>query len=190
MKQNLDYSNPDEAVNFRDVGEFINLISGREVIPPKKLYRGGTIKAINNPAVIGSPRTIFCLQKGPDPALPGIRNQHFPISNDYEKYNTEFPEVRAWLREIILTIEQGIDFPLYVHCLSGRDRTGVVVAALLKICGVSDEHIIEEYHLSIGTEKRNHIHTALEGLSNIKQYFHGINLAAVQHTLQSPPSES
>lgn len=185
MKQNLDYSNPDAAVNFRDVGEFINLISRRGVIPPSRVYRGGTIKAITNPAVIGSPKTILCLQKGADHALHGVTNFHFPISNDYEKYNTELPEVRAWLREIVMTVEKGIEFPLYIHCLSGRDRTGVVVAALLKICGVKDEHIIEEYHLSLGTETRKHISTTLKGFADIGSYFTAIDLDAVRRQLQT-----
>lgn len=186
MKQNLDYCNPDEAVNFRDVGEFINLIAGRTVIPLSRIYRGGTIKAITNPAVIGSPKTIFCLQKGPDHEIHGVKNLHFPISNDYEKYKTEVPEVRAWLRKIITTIEQGIEFPLYIHCLSGRDRTGVVVAALLKICGTEDRHITEEYHLSIGTERRRHIHIALDGFADIEQYFSDIDLGLVRKALQDP----
>lgn len=185
MKQNLDYTKPNEAVNFRDAGEFINLISGQEILPERRLFRGGTIKAIHDPKVLGYPKTIFCLQKGADHAIEGVRNIHFPISNDnYEKYNTFIPEVRAWLKMIVRSVESGIDFPLYIHCLSGRDRTGVVVAALLKICGAQDDHIVEEYHLSIGTEKRNHIHTTLEGFADLQSYFSGIDLASVKSMLQ------
>jgi protein-tyrosine phosphatase len=184
MKENLDYTNADAAVNFRDVGEFINLIAGQHILPEKHIYRGGTIKSIFDPAVIGDPKTIFNLQKGPDHYLSGIRNIHFPISNDHEKYHTAEPEVRKWLREIVGTIDKGITFPLYVHCLSGRDRTGVVIAVLLTICGVDSSHIIEEYHLSIGTERRNHIHIALEGFSELNSYFNGINLAKVEASLQ------
>jgi protein-tyrosine phosphatase len=115
---------------------------------------------------------------------------HFPISNDYEKYHTTLPEVRMWLKTIVRTVESGIDFPLYVHCLSGRDRTGVVVAALLKICGVQDKHIVEEYHLSIGTEKRDHIHITLEGFAELRSYFSGIDLARVKGLLQGNEESS
>lgn len=184
MKESLDYTNPNAAVNFRDVGEFINLIVGRMILPEGRLLRGGTIKAIDDPAVIGNPRTIFCLQKGPDHDIPGVANHHFPISNDYEKYDTFIPEVRNWLRAIIQTVEKGVAFPLYVHCLSGRDRTGVVVATLLRMCGVRDDHIIEEYHLSIGTERRNHIEITLAGLADMGSYFKGVNLAKVKASLQ------
>jgi protein-tyrosine phosphatase len=150
MKQNLDYTNPDEAVNFRDFGEFINLISGRTILPAGRVFRGGTIKAIADPLKIGNPKTIFCLQKGADHPLPGICNQHFPISNDREKYDTSAPEVRTWLKTILRTLESGIEFPLYVHCLSGRDRTGVVVAALLKVSGADEECIDAETRFVFG----------------------------------------
>lgn len=184
MKKNLDYTNPDMAVNFRDVGEYINLIAEQYILPEKHLFRGGTVKNINDPTVIGNPKTIFNLQKGPDHFLPGVKNYHFPISNDYEKYNTSNHEVRSWLRNIIKTIESGIEFPLYVHCLSGRDRTGVVIATLLRICGVSSIYIIEEYHISIGTEKTDHINMALEGITDLDRYFRGINLSKVRDSLQ------
>lgn len=186
-KQNLDYDNPDETVNFRDAGEWINLISGRFIMAERHVYRGGTIKAIRDPSAIGNPKTIFCLQKGPDPDLPGVKNFHFPVSNDYEKYHTSLPEVRDWVRKIVQTIEQGIDFPLYIHCLSGRDRTGVIVAALLRICSAGAAHIIEEYHLSIGTEKRNHIEITLAGFDHIDDYFKGINLPKIRALLRNNP---
>lgn len=179
-KQNLDYTNPQAAVNFRDVGEFINVIAGKFVLPEQCLYRGGTIKSICDPAVIGYPKTIFNLQKGADPSMAGIKNFHFPIANIYEKYRTADPEVRIWLRNIVRTLEEGIDFPLYVHCLSGRDRTGVVIAALLTICGVDSSHIINEYYLSIGTEGRSHIQIALDGITDLNQYFNNIDLLKVK----------
>ena len=183
MKQGLDYTNPDSAVNFRDVGEFINLIAGELVIPERHIFRGGTIKSLRSTAVIGSPRTIFNLQKGPDRATPGIRNCHFPISNDHEKYYTASPEVRTWLRQVVQTVEEGIEYPLYIHCLSGRDRTGVVVAALLKICGVDNGRIIDEYHLSLGTKPTVLITTALDGFSDVGGYFRRIDLTRVAASL-------
>ncbi|MBS7528067.1 tyrosine-protein phosphatase [Fusibacter paucivorans] len=37
---------------------------------------------------------------------------------------------------------------VFYHCAVGKDRTGVVSALLLKICGVSDEDVIADYQLS------------------------------------------
>jgi protein-tyrosine phosphatase len=40
------------------------------------------------------------------------------------------------------------DANVFYHCAVGKDRTGVVSALLLKICGVSDEDVIADYQLS------------------------------------------
>jgi len=36
-------------------------------------------------------------------------------------------------------------FPMLVHCTQGKDRTGLVIALALSICGSSDEAIIQDY---------------------------------------------
>ena len=180
----LDYTDPTAAVNFRDAGLFINLIVGQTLLPEQRLLRGGTVKWLQDLAAIGHPRTIFCLQGTPDDPYPQVRNHHFPIPNGIEKYDTSTAEVRAWLRGIVRTVESGgLEFPLYVHCLSGRDRTGVVVAALLKICGADDEHIVEEYQLSMGADSPDPMRRALAGMRDLTTYFKGVDLDRVRSVL-------
>lgn len=184
MKQNLDYTDPSAAVNFRDVGTFINMIVGRTVVPEGRLLRGGTVKWLQDLSAIGQPRTIFCLQGSPDGEHPQVCSHHFPIANDIEKYDTSTGAVRTWLRGIVRTVESGeVEFPLYVHCLSGRDRTGIVIAALLKICGADDEHIVEEYQLSIGADSPEPIRLALAGMRDLTTYFKGVDLKRVRAIL-------
>jgi protein-tyrosine phosphatase len=70
-----------------------------------------------------------------------------------------------------------------IHCTSGKDRTGVVVAALLTILGIDRSIIIEEYLLSDGEVHSDWIETALDGMTNPEEYFKCVNLKAVVHQL-------
>ncbi|KAF4210194.1 hypothetical protein CNMCM8980_004709 [Aspergillus fumigatiaffinis] len=63
----------------------------------------------------------------------------------YEHYCTvSAPAYRA----IFAHIRDGFDLPLLVYDDLGKDETGVFIAVVLKLLGVSDEDIIEEYHRS------------------------------------------
>ncbi|WYZ45494.1 hypothetical protein EsH8_VIII_000810 [Colletotrichum jinshuiense] len=45
--------------------------------------------------------------------------------------------------------------PLLVHCTAGKDRTGVICALILSLCGVSDDVVAHEYSLTdIGLQDR------------------------------------
>jgi protein tyrosine/serine phosphatase len=37
---------------------------------------------------------------------------------------------------------------MIIHCTAGKDRTGVICALILSICGVSDETVAYEYSLT------------------------------------------
>ena len=148
----LDYSQG--CVNFRDVGEFVNLIASQTLLPPARLYRGGKLDFVSSAASIGSPQTIINLRKSVDAYSFDAQPLHFPISNDYEKYETVNREVRQWLQKVIRVFEdRDLAYPVLVHCTSGKDRTGVVIGALLKIVQIPDAIIVEEYLLSDGAVK-------------------------------------
>jgi hypothetical protein len=38
--------------------------------------------------------------------------------------------------------------PLIVHCTAGKDRTGVLCALILSLCGVDDDIVAHEYSLT------------------------------------------
>lgn len=38
--------------------------------------------------------------------------------------------------------------PMLIHCTAGKDRTGVICALILSLCGVDDDTIAEEYTLT------------------------------------------
>lgn len=58
--------NRERAVSFCDVGVFVNLVAGDEVMPEGQLYRGGTIQCITSLAAIGTPNTIINPKSTPD----------------------------------------------------------------------------------------------------------------------------
>ena len=55
-------------------------------------------------------------------------------------------ELAAALRALLSSLERGA--PVLFFCRAGKDRTGLVAALILSICGVSDEFILNDYVLS------------------------------------------
>ena len=183
----LDYSAG--CVNFRDVGEFIHVFSGQDWLPSGRLLRGGKLEFVSTPAEIGSPGTILNLRTGRDPRqLAGV-TLHFPTDNVPEVYDTGGREMQRWLRTVVAAFQDALDDPVMVHCTSGEDRTGVVVAALLHVLGVPHALIVEEYLFSDGEIHAEWIEQALTGIGSTESYFCGLDLASIRTKLRGPPNE-
>jgi protein-tyrosine phosphatase len=136
---------------------------------------------------IGCPGSIINLRQNSDPPYCcfGADCFHFPISNDYEKYHTSTPEVRRWLVEILGVLAGSVRrYPILIHCTSGKDRTGVVVAALLHVLGVPRAWIVEEHLLSEGEVCRGWIEGAINGFPDAIAYFKGVDLARLKRFRQ------
>ncbi|MCE7996583.1 MAG: tyrosine-protein phosphatase [Roseivirga sp.] len=174
----------DGCVNFRDVGEYLELIMGDSSFPVGRLYRGGSIDYVKNPEEIGLPNSVISLRGSLDYEEFDIDYYHFPMDNKIEKYHTDKKEVRRWLNGIIRLFEKPtLQYPVLVHCLSGKDRTGIVIAALLLICGIDREAITEEYLLSEGEVDEVLIANAMDGLADLGAYFHKVDLKLVKDNL-------
>jgi len=179
----LDYTTG--SVNFRDVGAFINLIAGHEMMYENLLFRGGKTDYCKSGKEIGSPKTILNLRQGRDKhQFTTERMLHFPVSNNHEKYNTSVPEVRTWLNDLFGTFEDPtLPLPLFVHCLSGKDRTGIVVGCLLTILDLPRELIVEEYLLSDGDVRKELFDKALDGISHPEMYFKKLDYPKIKSNL-------
>ncbi len=152
-------------INFRDLGESLALLLDDPPIAIGRIFRGGKFDALASAEELGGARTILNLRRGPDPRIaPDLTYLHAPTGDSIENYNTGDRRVRRWLRSSLgLLAEPGVAWPLYVHCTSGKDRTGVFVAALLRSLGVADGVIVEEYALSEGVDRVD-VERALAGL--------------------------
>jgi protein-tyrosine phosphatase len=174
--------NDRRPVNFRDVGETLGLWLDPSPIPARRLLRGGRLDALTAAADVGHPRTILNLRRGPDAKhLADVRYVQVPATNDMENYSTEERDVRKWIASALRVLaDPGTAWPVYVHCTSGRDRTGVVVAAALLAIGVPRGVVVEEYLLSDGADRRQ-IHRAVDGLLAAGTF--GVNGAALRAVL-------
>lgn len=178
----LDYA--DGCVNFRDVGAFIHLISEKKILPEDRIFRGGSIDYVKEHREINDVQSIMNLRNSPDADDFDSTYFHFPMSNKIEKYDTAQKEVRTWLNKIIRTFEDpSLPYPVLIHCLSGKDRTGIVIAALLRILGIDQEVIIEEYMLSDGDVDKDLILMSINGMGTIQDYFSGIDLIKVKENI-------
>lgn len=52
------------------------------------------------------------------------------------------------LQEMTLFLEQTTSSNVVIHCVQGKDRTGMLVLLCQSILGLSDEEIVEDYHKS------------------------------------------
>lgn len=172
------------CVNFRDVGEALELIADEPVFPMGRLFRGGKIDFVSDPGTIQNPATILNLRRGRDPQHLPANYAHFPASNDLEKYETTNREVRHWLNDVVSFFsDRNTQFPVLVHCTSGKDRTGVVVAALLTIARIDRSYIVEEYLLSDGEVRAEWIEMAVEGFADVDRYFNRVDLPLLRSRL-------
>lgn len=150
--------------NFRDVGEMLSIWFEPSPLPAGQLYRGGKLDPFMGPVLAVPVRTIVNLRAGPDPLLDGMRGDHHPAPAGIDRYDTHLRPVRDWVRRVLVQlVDPATRWPVYVHCASGRDRTGVIVAAVLLAIGVDREIAEQEYLLSDETDATA-IRHAIDGL--------------------------
>lgn len=155
-------------LNFRDVGEALSLWMEPCPLPPHRLYRGGRIDDLARLEDLGFPKTIINLRTGPDPGHLNARMMHLPAPNNLENYETSMRGVAAWLRAVLdVLADPATEWPVYLHCTSGRDRTGVVVATVLHLAGFPHQLILDEYMLSDGAQQQL-MSRALKGLDTFR----------------------
>ncbi|KAK4989815.1 hypothetical protein LTR50_002990 [Elasticomyces elasticus] len=65
-----------------------------------------------------------------------------------QAYRTILSSGGPAFRRILTHLAQPSPTPCLIHCTAGKDRTGVLIALVLKLCGVSDDVVADEYALT------------------------------------------
>ncbi|MGW5559989.1 tyrosine-protein phosphatase [Micromonospora sp. NPDC003944] len=166
--------------NFRDVGGYV----GHDDRPVRRgrLYRSDSLHRLTEQdrdafAAIGI-RTVVDLRRpteverdGRVPAYQGLtyRNIH-PEHDDWTKtpheegaslaryladrYADLAQTGTAGLAEAVGLIADSANAPVVVHCVAGKDRTGIVCALTLAVLGVDDDDTTADYALSSAASAR------------------------------------
>ena len=136
------------ALNVRDIGG-IHIRQGL-------VYRGSAIDAPFGITEAGSRafrehlgiQTELELRMDGDPgpsAVPGVRKITIP----YRPYLEVFePRHKEGLRQIFALLARKDIYPVYIHCMGGADRTGMIALYLRALLGESDEDIHLDYELT------------------------------------------
>ena len=85
-----------------------------------------------------------------------------PLEHFYHSFLKDFQDTIKTVFEEYFS-KASID-KLIIHCVSGKDRTGILVALLLELLGVRRNLIIEDYLLSFLDTKRNYIELTFKTL--------------------------
>ncbi|MFE9653452.1 tyrosine-protein phosphatase [Micromonospora sp. NPDC006431] len=173
--------NPFPALfNFRDVGGLTGH-DGRTV-RRGRLYRSDSLHRIDETdremftalgirTVIDLRRPTEVARDGRVPAYDGLTYRHIhPEHDDWagipydpqeslprwlaDRYAALAQTGTAGLAEAIGLIADSATAPVVVHCVAGKDRTGIVCALTLAVLGVADEDIVADYALSTEASER------------------------------------
>jgi protein-tyrosine phosphatase len=158
----------DGLVNLRDLGG-LPTESGH-VTQPGRLLRSESPHTLSESGVralldiglgaVVDLRTASERDRTPSPLEgAGVHTLYAPIFTDDEDYPDHLAtagEVYCWwLRErshgialAMRAIADAPSAPVLVHCQAGKDRTGVVVALVLRLAGVSIDDIADDYAVS------------------------------------------
>ncbi|NUR84124.1 MAG: tyrosine-protein phosphatase [Nonomuraea sp.] len=161
--------------NFRDVGGYA--AGNDRTVRWQRLYRADSLGWLDGDDVTRfhalGVRTVIDLRHafeiskaGRVPETEGLSYRHLPIEGRPWDLDKQFDPAKgvgrfladrylevsedgvANLRQAIEAIAEEPNAPLVVHCAAGKDRTGILVALVLTLLGVSEEDIVADYALT------------------------------------------
>ncbi|GAA1875487.1 tyrosine-protein phosphatase [Asanoa iriomotensis] len=165
----------DGVFNFRDIGGYAGhegrTVRWRRVFRSDSVHRvlPAELPALGVRTVIDLRRPHELERDGRVADFPGLSYRHIhPEHPEWEVADaggepTRFIADRyrelaelgtAGIATALKVIADPVAAPLVVHCVAGKDRTGVVCALTLSLLGVSDEDVAADYALSTAASER------------------------------------
>jgi protein-tyrosine phosphatase len=165
--------NVDGLVNIRDLGGMVT-VDGR-MVRSGRVFRSDNPKALTEagreqfvdlmaPGVVIDLRIPMEVSRegydlGPDvrvvncPMMPqsGVNDEQIAAGmcdNLIDDYMKQIDVNAKYVAEVLSIIADPRNQPVVIHCTAGKDRTGISVAMLLDILGVSHSHIAADYHVT------------------------------------------
>jgi protein tyrosine/serine phosphatase len=161
----------EQALNFRDIGGY-ETADGRSV-RWRRVFRAGGLSELT-PADLEILRelgitTVVDLRSTAEWTTDRFPVEDFPVTHhhlpvveqilDPTRYDAPEGMMEVRYQEMASTgatpiaraisvVADAETHPVVVHCLAGKDRTGIVVALILALLGVDDERVAEDYALS------------------------------------------
>ncbi len=128
-----------------------------DILKSATLYRSGELANLNDNnaeklgSILGSDATIIDLripggERGrPDKDIPGVANKVFPIEGLLDQELMVKDNKRASQLSKALKAAAYAKGPVLVHCFSGKDRTGWMIAMIMYANGANDAQVMKEY---------------------------------------------
>ncbi|CAN5427294.1 hypothetical protein BH09PAT4_BH09PAT4_03280 [soil metagenome] len=139
--------------NFRDAGASSGTIRPKMLLRSARLSELSTADAKTLGTYLGNKATIINFLpagsvSGNDKTVPGVTDIRHPIIGtlNYRNFVDRANDRKQFASTIRLIANA--DGPVLIHCYSGKDRTGWLVAMVMSAVGASNEQIMQEYLLS------------------------------------------
>ena len=86
----------------------------------------------------------------PDEKLEGTLETNLDIIVEWyhKTYAGWLENNQTAIKDALTTLFNPDNLPALYHCEAGKDRTGIISALILSVCGVDDESVAEDYGLS------------------------------------------
>lgn len=102
-----------------------------------------------------------------------VRHKFYAAPQYAQIFNESFKES---LKSIFSDLSKKENYPMYMSCTWGKDRTGTIVFLLQGVLNVSEKDMLTEYRLSAFTDSDIASSTALESVINMLASYEGATL--------------